>query len=200
MADYTAFVDAGETLVRLLREQMTPEPLSKPELISLCSPHESENNQLTVYLFHMEEDQYNNQVGYYQESQTLERARPTQFHISFLITAHSKAPTHLKEADQYRIIGAAMQALKDYPVLPKRCLSGSLKESGAELHLTVERPNFEQMLKIWNNTSNPYKISFVCKLAGIALDSKRSRSVTRVTEVEIGFDQRDTRRREESGA
>ena len=56
MADYTAFVEAGNGLVELLRENMTPEPISKRDLISLCSPHESENNQLTVYLFHIEED------------------------------------------------------------------------------------------------------------------------------------------------
>ena len=41
MADYTAFVEAGNGLVELLRENMTPEPISKRDLISLCSPHES---------------------------------------------------------------------------------------------------------------------------------------------------------------
>lgn len=65
MADYTAFVEAGNGLVELLRENMTPEPISKRDLISLCSPHESENNQLTVYLFHIEEDkQAAPQAGY----------------------------------------------------------------------------------------------------------------------------------------
>ena len=55
MADYTALTEAGTALVELLRENLTPEPLSNRELINLCSPHESENNQLTLYLYHIEE-------------------------------------------------------------------------------------------------------------------------------------------------
>ena len=67
MAEYTAFVEAGNGLVELLRENMTPEPISKRDLISLCSPHESENNQVTVYLFHIEEDKQSAPNGGYMQ-------------------------------------------------------------------------------------------------------------------------------------
>ena len=50
MADYTALVEAGNALVEMLRDTLTPEPIGNRELIALCSPHESENNQLTLYL------------------------------------------------------------------------------------------------------------------------------------------------------
>ena len=56
MADYTALVEAGSALVEMLRENLTPEPIGNRELIALCSPHESENNQLTLYLYQVEED------------------------------------------------------------------------------------------------------------------------------------------------
>ena len=56
MADYTALVEAGNALVEMLRENLTPEPIGNRELIALCSPHESENNQLTLYLYQVEED------------------------------------------------------------------------------------------------------------------------------------------------
>ena len=191
MADYTAMVEAGEALVELLREHLTPEPISNRELITMCSPHESGNNQLTVCLFHIEEDMQSNQAGYYQYSQNEERARSAQVQLSFLITAHSKAPIHLREADQYRITGAVFQILKDTPVLPPRFLQGSLAASEAELHISVERPNYEQMMKIWNNTSNQYKVSLVCKLTGVSIDSKRSRSIQRVLDVEIDINQKE---------
>lgn len=190
MADYTAFVEAGNALVELLRDNMTPEPVSNRETISLCSPHESENNQLTVYLFHIEEDQQNTQAGYYQHSVNVQKVRPTQYQLSFLITAHSKAPAQLKEADQYRMIGAVIQIIKDMPVMDKRYLQGSLLDTGAELHLSVERPNFDQMIKIWNNTSSPYKLSIVCKLGSVAIDSKRMRTVSRVGDVTIHLDEK----------
>lgn len=190
MADYTALVEAGDGLVELLRDHLTPEPISKRELISLCSPHESENNQLTVYLFHIEEDQQSAPGGgYVQQSRDVQRMSPSRFHLSFLITAHSKAPVQLREADQYRMLGAAIQVLKDHPVLDKQYLEGSLLDSDAALHLSVERPNFDQMTKIWNNTSKPYKLSIVCKVDGVLIDSKRTRRISRVSDVQISVGQ-----------
>lgn len=56
MAGYTAISEVGNSLVELLRREMTPEPVSKPELIGLCSPYEPEDFQLTVFLFHCEQE------------------------------------------------------------------------------------------------------------------------------------------------
>lgn len=193
MADYTALVEAGNALVEFLRDHLTPEPISKRELISLCSPHESENNQMTVYLFHLEEDGQSGLQGYQPVSRDMERMRPTEMMASFLITAHSKAPNQMKEADQYRMMGAAIQAVKDMPVLDERYLSGSLAESSARLHLSMERPNFEQMMKVWNNNSSPYKLSIVVKVSGISIDSKRTRRIGRVMDVQIGVEQKNVR-------
>lgn len=194
MADYTALVEAGDGLVELLREHLTPELISKRELISLCSPHESENNQLTVYLFHIEEDQQSAPGGgYLPQSRDIERMAPSRFHLSFLITAHSQAPIQLREADQYRMIGAAVQVLKDNPVLERRYLKGSMLDTDAALHLSVERPNFDQMIKIWNNTAKPYKLSVVCKVDGVLIESKRMRRITRVSDVAISVEQRTPR-------
>ena len=198
MADYTALAEAGEGLVALLREYLTPEPISKQELISLCSPHESENNQLTVYLFHIEEDQQTAAGGYVQQSRDLQRIAPSQLNLSFLITAHSKAPAQLREADQYRMLGAAIQVLKDHPLLERPHLTGSLADTNAALRLSVERPNFEQMTKIWNNTAKPYKLSIVCKVSGVLLDSKRTRRITRVTDLQIDLEQREVPRKGDS--
>lgn len=191
MADYTALVESGNALVEFLRDNLTPEPISKRELISLCSPHESENNQLTVYMFHLEEDGQSGIQGYQPVSRDMERMRPTDMTASFLITAHSKAPAQMKEADQYRMMGAAIQAIKDMPIMDEKYLSGSLKESSARLHLNMERPNFDQMIKIWNNTSSTYKLSIVVKVSGISIDSKRTRRIGRVMDVQIGVDQRN---------
>ena len=117
MADYTALVEAGSALVELLREELTPEPIGNRELISLCSPHESDNNQLTVYLYQIEENTQGVQVGYYQVRENVQRVRPSQYNLRFLITAHSKAPIQLRQAEQYRMIGAAIQVGQDHPVI-----------------------------------------------------------------------------------
>lgn len=190
MADYTALYEAGNALVELLRDNLTPEPISKRELISLGSPLQNENSQMTVYLFHIEEDIQSGNRGFAPYTRNTERMSPTALSAVFLITAHSKAPVVMREADQYRMIGAAIQTLKDSPILPRKYLGGSLAESNAELRLMLERPNFDQMLKIWNSTSAPYKLSIVVRVTGINIDSKRTRTIRRVTDVQIGTDQK----------
>ena len=110
------------------------------------------------------------------------------------MTAHSKAPSQLKEADQHRIMGAAIQALRDNPVIPKRYLGGSLAAEGAILHVSVDRVPLEQLLKIWNNTAKEYKLSFVVTVTGVTIDSKREKHVARVTEVTIDTEERRTLR------
>ena len=195
MADYTALMEAGSALVEMLRDNLTPEPLGDRELISLCSPHESENNQLTVYLYHVEEESPNLHAGYYQADRDIQRIRPARYALRYLITAHSKAPSQLKEADQHRILGAALQTIRDNPVIPARYLTGSTAEEGAELHINVERTPLEQMLKIWNNNSKDYKLSFVVSVTGVTIRSRRERRIARVTEVSI-----DTQQRRPGGA
>lgn len=185
MADYTALVEAGNALVELLRDNLTPEPIGNRELIALCSPHESENNQLTLSLYQTEEDTQGVQSGYYQVSQNVERLRPAKYNLRFLVTAHSKAPAQLKEADQYRMIGAALQVLKDHPVIDQQYLSGSLAEQKAQVHVVLEKTTQDQLLKIWNNTSTPYKLSFVVLLTGIEIESRKERRISRVTDVSI---------------
>ena len=190
MADYTALTEAGMALIELLRDNLTPEPLGNRELISLCSPHESENNQLTLFLYHIEEDSQNISSGYYSVDSTTERMQPARYVLHFLLTPHSKAPTQMKEADQYRILGAALQTLRDNPLIPQRYLTGSLAAENAQLHVFLDKMSMEQMLKIWNNTSKDYKLSTVVTVTGVTVDSKRIRRTPRVTEVIIGSDQK----------
>lgn len=189
MAEYTALVEAGEALQELLRRELTPEPIGDRELISLASPFEAENSQLTLYLYQIDEDLQAGFTGYQQESVNVQRMQGTSYQLSFLITAHSKAPTNMKEADQQKVIGKVVQVIKDNPILPQECLTGSLAGSNMQIMLTLERPNFEQMMKIWNNTTVPYKLSVVCKVSGVTIDSKRTRVVSRVTDVRIDTDQ-----------
>lgn len=190
MADYTALVEASSALVELLRDNLTPEPIDNRELIALCSPHESENNQLTLYLYQVEEDTQGAESGYYPVSREVERMRPAQYNLRFLVTAHSKAPVQMREADRYRMVGAALQVLRDHPVIDQQYLSGSLADQNARIHVALEKTTQDQLLKIWNNSASPYKLSFVVLLSGVEIDSRLERRITRVTDVTIATRQK----------
>ena len=190
MADYTAFVEAGNALVELLRDNMTPEPLDHRETISLGSPHENENSQLTLFLYHIEEESQNETSAYQMAGKDVQRIPPAQYTLRFLATAHSKAPEQMKEADCLRIMGAVIQTVRDHPVIPRKYLSGSMAEEMAALHISVERTPFDQIYKVWNDTSKPYKLSVVIMLTGATIASKRTRRVSRVTELTIGTEEK----------
>lgn len=191
MADYTSIVEAGNAIVELLRDNLTPEPLDNRELIALCSPHESENNQLTLFLYQIDEEAQNLTSGYYQADMNTQRRTPAQYVLRYLVTAHSKALVQLRQADQHRIIGAALQTLRDNPILPQKYLAGSLAEERAQIHLSVEKVPLEYLLKIWNNTSKEYKLSFVLMVTGVTIASRVERKIPRVTEITIGVDTKE---------
>ena len=66
-----------------------------------------------------------------------------------------------------------------------------VKNRGRKHRISLaDRDAFDQMIKIWNNTTKPYKLSIVCKLEGILIDSKRTRRVARVGDVAIALDEK----------
>ncbi|XME02557.1 DUF4255 domain-containing protein [Lachnospiraceae bacterium C1.1] len=191
MADYTAIFETGNALVEMLRDALTPEPIAKRETISLCSPYESENNFLTVHLLHFEEDRQNGMPRYRTVGQDRMEMEPTLIFAYFMITAHSTAPVQVREADTYRILGAAIQAMSDSPVIDKKYLTGSLAAEGATLFANMENYDMERMQKIWNNPQVPYKASFVVKVSGINIESARSIRISRVVNAEFSVDHKE---------
>ena len=189
MAEYTAIYEAANSVIEYLRDTLTPEPISSKELISLCSPYEPENNQLTVYVYNLEEDPAVVNEGFVNNGLNSAQMSPTSLQAGLLITAHSNAPAQMKEADRCRIIGAVVSAIKDMPIIDKKYLTGSLLKSDNQIKMNMEHVTHENMMKIWGNTT-PFKLSVVVNLTGIQIDSGRSKQISRVTEVRIGTEQK----------
>ena len=194
MAEYTAIYEAGNALCEYLRDVMTPEPVGQREQIALASPYEPAGSLLTVYLYSIEEDPAYQEKGFHPVDGSSAGMDPAVLQAGFLLTAHSNAPQQMKEADRYRIMGAAISAIKDMPVLPEKYLTGSLAESGEKLLISLDRVSHENLVKIWSNSSVPYRLSVVVRMNGITIDSKRTEKLNRVTEVQIGLDQKERKK------
>ncbi len=190
MADYTAIYETGNAIVEILRDAMTPEPVSKREMIAMCSPYEPDNNQLTVHLYHVEKDTQFDSPSFRPAGPNKLEMSPTIINAYYLVTAHSQAPLQVREADMYRILGAAMQAIADMPTISKQYLNGSLASEQANIHLEIENNDFEKMMKIWNNTQTPYKPSVVVKATGVEISSKRTKTISRVMDAELTVEQK----------
>lgn len=185
MTDYTAIYEAGESLAELLRSRMTPEPVVKRENIGLCEPHSPEDFQLTIWVYNIEIIKGTGErTGFHPDPDdpSRERFAPMQVKLSVLISAHSKAPAISKSADEYRILGKAMQVINDTPRLPKDCLVGTLTEQGEPVLLEIKQLSSEEISRVWNNTSKTIRPSFGVEISQVFIGSKRVRDVApRVT-------------------
>lgn len=187
MAEYTAVYEAAAAVVELLRSEMTPEPISKPELIGLCPPFEPEDFQLTVHLYHLEEESFRNEpsFGYRQEGFEAQRFAPLPLNLHLIVTAHSKAPVLTRAADEQRLLGRAMQVIRDHPDLTPY-LSGSIAGAQEPVRLMLEKAlPADQLMRIWSGANKPYKLSFGCMVNTVLIDSERTRTVARVRSVRI---------------
>lgn len=196
MTDYTAIVEAGESVVELLRSEMSPEPIAKKEQIGLCEPHSPEDFQLTVWIYNIEEQKDNVQhTGYIldPENPAVERFSPMQLKLHALISAHSKAPAIQKYSDEYRIIGRAMQVLRDNPSIPAEYLRGTLSEQPEPL-LEVIKLDPEHLSHIWNNTQKTIRPSFGLDISQVFIRSNRVKGIMpRVASAEFNVNSREQR-------
>ncbi len=194
MTDYTAIYEAAESLAEMLRRGMTPEPIAKAEQIGLCEPQEPEDNQLTVWVYNVEEvKETGMRVGFLPDpiDPTLERYAPLQLKLHVLVSAHSKASAIQKYADRYRILGRAMQLVRDNPSIPRDCLRGTLAEQQEPVLLEIQKLNSEEMSRIWNNSTKTMVPSFGLTLSQVFIKSNRTRAAAaRVTSAEFDTKQK----------
>lgn len=150
MASYTAIADAGESIVEVLRDNMTPEPIASPDMIGLCSPAETGDLSLGIYLFSIRENrEYRSPYGTPVLSLTL----------YYLITAYSNADIKQSAYDESYILGRAMQVLRENSIIGNEYLQGSLGQSDDELRIEQYFISPEEMQKVWIFPNVPYHTS-----------------------------------------
>lgn len=194
LGDYNVIYEAGQSVVELFKRDMTPLPISSPEAIGLCTPHEPEDFQLTVWIYNIEE--YNDtgvNSGYVADpaNPDLERYVPMQLRLHALISSHSKAPMQTRLSDEYRILGRALQIVRDNPAIPPEKLTGSLANGGSPLQLQHLKLNNDELNKIWNSSNKTIKPSFGIYISAVTMESSRTRPVgTRVSHATIELKQK----------
>lgn len=180
MTDYKAIYEAGESVAELLRGEMCPEPISKKEQIGLCEPQSPEDYQLTVWIYNIEEQKDSGvRTGYIPDAENpvIERFAPMQLRLHALISAHSKAPAIQKYSDEYRIIGRALQLIRDNPSIPAEYLRGSLADQTEPVLLEVVKLGSEELSRIWNNSQKTIRPSFGITISQIYMMSNRVKTI-----------------------
>ncbi|KNY25315.1 DUF4255 domain-containing protein [Pseudobacteroides cellulosolvens] len=168
MSSYQVIAETGKTIIKLLRENLAPEPIPKPEMIELCAPYEENDFRLTVYLYSIQSN------GLFPDStrQSLD--------LYYLFTAFSKAELKTKAYDESYIMGKTMQIMNQNAILRGSLLEGSLAENNEELKIILHNLSTDDISKIWNFSNIQYKLSVAYMVSPVYIDSTIAANSKRV--------------------
>ncbi|WP_168735685.1 DUF4255 domain-containing protein [Cohnella fermenti] len=184
MGSHMVIADAGASLLKLLREEMVPDPVFRPELIGMASPADKGDLVITVFICSLRENNEASRSGMQPEGNVL-RYPPRAVDLECLITAYSNADILTRSLDEYRLLGKVAQILHDNSILRGPMLEGTLSDSEAGLRIAPVPYGTEELTRLWQFGDHPYKFSLVYKLGPVYLDSNRVKSTSRVVERKI---------------
>jgi hypothetical protein len=100
---------------------------------------------------------------------------PLALNLHYLVTAYG---ADNNTANDHRLLGAAMKALHDHPLLGAEEIRAALPESDLHnqierLRITLESPSTEEMSKLWSTFQSQYRISAAYQAAVVLIDSTR---------------------------
>ncbi|MDR2908713.1 MAG: DUF4255 domain-containing protein [Oscillospiraceae bacterium] len=186
MADFSVVADTSAALLRLLRDNLCPDPVVSPESIALAAPTDKNVDfQLGLALYDFKElyeyrstTPINGEDGF--------RTRPPKLlSLYYLLFVNSKAQIAAGAELEQRIFGRALQSLED---------AGSLDISGQNPYLlpgeesagiTLLTHSFEDKTKIWSAMQTPYQMAVYFMVSPVALSSRVREPIARVTQTRL---------------
>ncbi|UUZ86868.1 DUF4255 domain-containing protein [Paenibacillus sp. P26] len=183
--------DVGHTLVKLLREHLTPVLLSQPESIGLASPTDKGDFQLTLFLYSIQENADNRRTEMIGRGTNTLQFPPMALNLYYLITCHSASEISTRSLDEQRIMGKVMQVFHDHAVLRGADLQGSLAGSDEEIRIMPHPISMETAVSLFSDT--PYKLSLGYMAGPVYLDSTRTKQTKRVADAHFQLEEREGR-------
>jgi hypothetical protein len=180
MADYTVLAEVGESLARVLWEEIELDPqvnglIDNENRISLESPFDLRNNdavRLSIYLYRVAEGASSrNQLPVQVDGVRL-RKPPLALELFYLITPLVGSPR-----EQQVVLGKVMQVLYDRAILEGADLVGSLAAAGEEIRVILKPVELEETTRVWQAMEISYRLSVVYLVRIAMVDSRREQLI-----------------------
>ena len=191
VASTDAIADVSETLVTLLREEV-----SSSVTVVLGSPADFDPSQagLSVFLFDVDLNTHLMNERDPPSVESVQPGEPLPLELSYLITAHPSPQDEAHEQtpsriDYHKELGEAMRVLWDNRIISGSELKGSLG-SADRLHVTIGNRSFDEILDVWNTfQETPYLPSITIAVTPVIIESDRETTVTRVEQAKFKHEQ-----------
>ncbi|OAS18535.1 hypothetical protein A8708_03795 [Paenibacillus oryzisoli] len=185
MGNYSVIADVSASLLKLLRENMTPDPIPQPEMIGLASPVDKGDFYLSLYLYNVRESGNNRQTHMIARGTNEIQFPPMVVDLSYLLTVQSPAELSSRALDEHRILGRAMQVFYDHSILRGSMTVGTLAEQDEEVRIIMDPFKGESIMNMWNFSDTPYRLSVAYTVGPVHIDSTRIKTTKRVSETDF---------------
>lgn len=185
MAGYTIISDVGNTIVKILRDNMVPDVIPNADAIGLCSPADKGDFVLGLHLYDVKESEEVFSNGMRMSGQNEQRYPSKYMNLFYMLTAYSMSDVKFRASEEQRILGRAIQVLMDHGILDAKMIGVSAAADSYPIKIEMLRLENEEKMKLWNMPDVPYKLSLFYKVSPIEIESTRVKAVHRVTEIEM---------------
>ena len=194
MSDYTVIGDVGETLKKLLEDDLWTGISPKPE-ITFKSPKEIKDdggstNKVSLFLYQVLDNPHLRNEEPVRVDDSLLQAPPLALDLFYLVTPYSEDKTQEKY-----IIGKVIQIFYDNAVRNGTILQGALAGSDEEIRLLYNPISLDDLTKIWNAFQDvAYRFSVSYLVTPVRIDSTLQSGIQRVLSKEMNHAQVGLRR------
>lgn len=194
MTGYSAVADTSETLLELLRTELTREANQfdvTPDQIVLAPPDEVATEpsvRVSMFMYKLKRDpNLNNQSAVKVGADTYQDP-PLALTLQYLLTVYPSADISdpgERMQEQQTIMGRAMQTIYDNSLLD-RDQRGNSTGDGPPLSLSLNDERTDDIEQLWNMLVDaPLEPSLVYDVGPVFIESSKSEEVTRVEERQV---------------
>ncbi len=179
MAEYRIIADISITILKILKNNLVPDVISKNDAIGLCVPGEKNDYKLGVYLYNIKESDHL-KINTVIDNGTNSLQYPPKFvDLYYMITPYSSADVKYRIQENYLIAGKVIQAIEDNSII-------NISENEYSEISLIQASNDEKSY-LWNAAGMPYQLSLFYKVSPVCIDSEKTKNISRVVSRDFSF-------------
>ncbi len=193
MGDYTVILDVGETIKSVLWSSIEGSLFTEADIYFVESNivltglkqtgQVDDTAKIKLFIFRVYEAPEMKNLPHEISTDLVSKPPPLYLTIDLLII-----PNLEKHIDNLKLAGKIIEILHENPVVRVPFLTGSLKDTDAELKVIDNPISLDDLTKLWTSfPETSLQLSLSYKITNIPLDPTREEELVPVKEVELGY-------------
>ena len=191
MSASSAIGKVGLSLCQMLKKQMQ---LGDKVDVTLLSPDEQRpSTRANLFLYKVQENALLRNLDWQLKPNAPTRLTPPPLSLNlfYLLTAYAKSEATLDNSTAHEILGEAMRALYENPIVPVQHLDDKLLDAAEFIKIWLVPTDMEELSRIWSSFSKAFRPSVMYEVSVVQIDmlqghervlAKRVREVVPIVE------------------